>query len=279
MNELQALRDAVIANLDEGYDLCYVDQGDKLMSDQIDAVVAGDWESLWESNEEWYSDNRRHGAEYHAEEETKDVIRSWAIRDQRDYDDLYEEFKDTEEWDEVILAIQDRDTSDPYRDLAKRSGRVLMRQVIAGEDDAISFRRPTPTEVIAWLKEYAEPGTVLKRNKHNLDVVRATLNETSPEHGYVMGMIVYAADVSDLYDLGDVEYVDIVNPYLYLGNYYQGDGFCSEEPLDATFRVKRKDLRTDKGAPGYGWDEVAGVVTSYYEADIKPVKQQEEGAA
>lgn len=285
----EKFRDAVIAQLRDTYDLVFVNYDDKFTPEQVDHVVAGDWESLYETTEEWESDSRYRNAVDDATTEVNDVARQWAredtvrtlveagevvLADGEEVDDIdftSGSFAGTSEFDEIVDEIRDRDDSNPHKELAHHTGRVLMRAVIAGEDDAISYTTPTATDVIRWLNEHAEPGTVLKRNQHNVKVVREVLNECSPEFGYLMGMLVYAVDVGDLYDMpNDTEYVEVVNPYLYLGNYYQGDGYC-EGPLDAVFRIKRADLRTDKGAPGYGWDEVAGVYTSYYECEIRTV--------
>lgn len=282
----EKLRDDVIAQLKDGYDLTHVDQGDKLMSEQIDGVVAGDWEKVWGSSEDWEYLNRDGGARYEIKDEVAWVVKEWEehdrlmtyidageITDLDDFDDygtLADKFEETAEWYEVLEAIKERDTSDPYKELAHRSGSVLMRQVIAGEDASL-YGNHNPRAVLDWLIENAEEGTVLKRNKHNYEVVRSVIAESMHSLAYSMGMLVYAADVGDLYDMGDVEWVEIVNPFLYIGNYYQGDGYCSDKPLDAVFRVKRSDLTTDTGAAGYGWNEAAGVYTSAYEAELRPV--------
>lgn len=292
----ERLRDDIIAQLKDEYDLCYVAYDDRLSDTQIAALVRGDWETFDEDNWEWFADNRRDGATHESKDEIASVVKDWEEHDRvktyvdagevtdwaegdYPYDQLADAFEYTEEWHEVIGSIQDRDISNPYRDLAHQSGTILMRQVIAGEDAAL-YGNHTPTAVIEWLKESAEEGTVLKRNKHNLDVVRSVIAESMHSLGYSMGMLVYAMDVGDLYDMPyDTEWVEIINPFLYIGNYYQGDGYCSEQPLHATFRVKRADLRTDKDAPGYGWNEVAGVYTSAYECKVRAVPTTTKGEA
>jgi hypothetical protein len=287
----EKFRDDVIAQLKDDYALTHVDYNDRLMSEQIDAVVAGDWETVVTSNMDWEGENRHHGATYEIKDEVESVAKDWEVHDRvkayvdagvitdwaegdYPYDELADDFEHTPQWDEVLEAIKERDTSDPYKQLAGQSGQVLMRQVIANEDVAL-YGNHSPSAVIAWLKENLEPGSVLKRNKHNLDVVRSVISESMHSLAYSMGMIVYAANVGDLYEMGDCEYVEVVNPYLYIGNYYQGDGYCSEKPLDAVFRIKRSELTTDTGAAGYGWNEVAGVYTSAYEATVRKVAESE----
>lgn len=296
MKLFEKFRDDVIAQLKDCYHLTYVDYNDKLMKEQIDAVVAGDFEALYSSTMDWEGESRHHGATYEIKDEVESVAKDWAEHDRvkayvdagvitdwaegdYPYDELVDAFEDTDEWHAVLEAIKERDTSNPHKQLAGQSGSVLMRQVIANEDVAL-YGNHSPSAVIAWLKENLEPGSTLKRNKHNLDVVRSVISESMHSLAYSMGMIVYAANVGDIYDMGwpgedDESYVEVVNPYLYIGNYYQGDGYCSDEPLDAVIRIKRSELTTDTGAPGYGWNEVAGVYTSAYEATLRKVAGSE----
>jgi hypothetical protein len=273
--EMQDLLEACKGNLRPEYDLVYVDQGDKLDDEQVGYVVAAEWPALWESNAEWESENRHDGARYEAKDVLKDTLTSWVRggTDSDRYTELYDEFKGSQWWDDLIDEIKDRDRSDAWKELAHMTPQVLMRHVLAGEDSAL-YGNHSPTAVWRWLRDACEEGSVFKRTKHNLDVIRAVTAESMHSLAYSMGMLVYATDVGDLYDMGDVEWVEVVNPFLYIGNYYNGDGYCSDEPLHGTFRIKRKDLRTDKSAPGYGWDEVAGVYTSAYEAEVRAVKDE-----
>lgn len=279
---VKALTRQCLAELDEKYYLVYIDRGDELGRDQVAALARGDFETLWESITDWEGEARHRSAS----ESVNDLVEGIAQRWERTFDvdsaDLVAEWESTDDDERLREVIYDRDQSDVIGDLARNTSRVLMRTVVKGEDDCWyggAWPNLTPTDVITGLRDAAEPGTVLKRNKHNVDVVRSVLNEAFHTNAYLMGMLVYAVDPTELHDLGgNAEYVDIVNPYLYLGNYYMGDGWCSDKPLQGVFRVKREDVRTDRDAPGYGWDEVAGVVTSYYEAEIRPVPATE-GAA
>lgn len=271
--QLDALRDAIIANLDDTYELVYVDRGDELGDDQVAAIVRGDFEALWEMNWEWEADSRHAGARYEAEDEAKAIIREWERRDERDYDDLYDEFECSEQWDEVLDEIKWRDRSDPYRDLARSTGLVLCRTLIVGEDESWSFNADlTPIEVMTDAGIAPTP--------HNHKAIKDALVECSPEYSVLMGSLIYALDVGDIYDLpgdSDAE-IEIVNPHLWIGNPFAGSGYCTDEPLEATFRIKRSELQTDKDAWGYGWDEVAGVYTRAYEAEVRPVEKKEQAA-
>ena len=271
VNTMEVLAAEVEKRLEKGYELVYVDYNDQLSTEQVAALARNDMEGLFTSRfEDFESESRHMSAMEISMEVAKEVIRDWEAEHDEDLGEVLDDWEASDERDDIIDTIKDRDTSNPLKELAHRTGRVLMRSIIVHEDDAWSRQQVKPTEVINAYVECAEEGTVFKRNKHNLQLVRGILNECSPEHSTLLGMIVYAVDVGDLYDLPNCEYVDIINPHLYLGNPFMGDGFC-DGPIDGIIRVKREDMRTDRDAFGYGWDEVAGVVTSYYDVEIKPV--------
>lgn len=284
------LADLLIAGLDESYHLVDVAYDDKLTAEQVEMVVAGDWERLWDHSE-WESDSRRDGAQWHAELEAKDnlrrifhlnttrtdaELRSLLVgSDISDEATAFDEFKDSDAWDRLIEAISDRDSSNPYSQLAGHTGYVLMRQLLAAEDDWWDHEPLTASQVIGRIagfdgEQYGhrEVTVAFKRNTYNIGVVREVLRECSPEFSLLAPQLVYAVDVADLYDAGDCEYVEITDPHLLLGNPFTGTGWCSDDPIRGTFRIPRGDLTTDKGAFGYGWDEIAGVVTSAYKADF-----------
>lgn len=286
---VQAFADAVIEAMDEKYELVWNDYRDGLGRDQIEAVVAGDRDEIdGGTSFDWISDVRYDGArreldelankvrdEWEREEQVEALVANGTITDwgegDFDYGRLEEDFHDSTYWDEARFVMEERDTSDPVKDLAHHTGKVLMRHVLANEDAAL-YGNHGNREVLEWLAANAEEGSSIPVNTHNLDVVSAVTAESMHSLAYTMGMLVYAVDLGDIYDFPhDTEWVEVINPYLYLGNYYQGDGYCSEKPLEATIRIKRSDLRTDRGAPGYGWDEVAGVYVSAYEAKIRAV--------
>lgn len=268
--------DDCIANLDETYELVYIDYRDGLTDEQVAALAAQDWEALDELVEEWLHEVRFEGANYHRAEVMDLVERQWVAAHGEDSEIpslVRSEFELSDWYDELRYEIEERDRSNPIRDLARSTGRVLMRQVV-GEarwnvyhsDDDFETRREF---VIDLLKDLGVPATA-----YNMECVEMTLAECGD---YVAAMLVYAVDVGDLYDSMNAEEVEIINPYLYLGNPYMGDGYCQEQ-LAGKVRIRRDELTTDKGAFGYGWDEVAGVVVSAYECELRSVGADSESA-
>jgi hypothetical protein len=280
---LGALRDEIIKRLDKSYQLVYVDYRDELTDEQVAMIARGDYESLWESSIDWESGSRSDGARYHINELVDDVIRDWEREDDADYSELKDGFDLSAEWDEVNEAIQDRDDSDPYREMAAHTSDVLMRvnvdyQMVDPEasphpeDNAYPMGEEDPSPE-RLLTDVGLPVT-----ERNVKVANSILANSNPYYSGATCSWIFAADVEWLYMLSsDPEaIIEITNPYLWLGNPWQGDGWVNEEPFEGTVRVKRGNLRTDKDNWGYGWNAVVGgVYVSGYEVELKVVEKEE----
>jgi hypothetical protein len=247
--------DDCLTNLLGEYELVYVDYRDQLTDEQVAWLAAKDWESLDASMDEWLDDVRYESADYHRTEVMDETEAEWAEAHGHEIAEAVRSaFRDTDLHDELRYAIEDRDRSNPLRDLAGNTPRVLMRQVLGearltSEDDIEDL----------ILADLGVPDI-----EHNREAIRNTL----PECGeWVQAMIVCAVDPSDLYNTMTAKEVEVIDPYLYLGNPYMGDGYC-EEQLHAAIRLDRDSLTTDKSAFGYGWEEIAGVYVSAYECNL-----------
>lgn len=259
----------VMENMASSYDLVYVSYDDKLTTSQVAAVAAGDYETLDSEMMEWESDSRYAGAEYEAKELLRDTCQNLFRRDLiDDVDEAYDKVYNSEAWEEITEAIRERDNSNAAKELAGQSGWVLMRQVLLNEDQSMHRNSLSVASIVEAFQKHTQ--TTLKVTEQNTRAIEQVIAEVEGPTGGVMGMILYAARVSDLFELmGHQGVVAIKNPYLYLGNPFVGDGYVSDDPLEATFYVDRKDLTTDESAFGYGWDAVTGGVTiSAYEADV-----------
>jgi hypothetical protein len=249
------------ANLDRSYELVHVDYRDGLTDEQVDALAGKDWEALDESLEEWLDETRYEGADYHRKEVMEQTEREWTeVHGYEIAEAVREAFESTDFYDELRFAIEDRDTSNPIRDLAGSTGMVLMRHLFGDIDHDAGLG-----EVLDILG--------LENTEANIKAVQDTLAEVVHPGFCANVQVVYAVSPSDLYDTMNDDFVEIVNPFLYIGNPYMGDGYC-EHQLEGVLRLKRDELTTDKGAFGYGWDEVAGVYASAYEVEIRRVPNQ-----
>lgn len=257
----------IIANLNESYDLIYVDYRDQLNDAQKAALVKGDWDGLINDPdiEEWESASRYEGTKYVIDEAVKDVISTWEDEDGEFYSEIADDFDGSTDWDEVRYEIEGRGKGDWLEELVSHSGDVLLRINVLDEDHGYAFNDVQAEDVLA---DVGLPVT-----EANVKNMNSTLAECSPEFSVLLGYWIVGADLSDLYKLPyDCEQVEIVNPYLYLGNPFSGSGWISDDPFEGVVQVARKDLRTDKDAFGYSIDNIfGGVSPSSYQAEIRAI--------
>lgn len=259
---LKALRDALIDQLYETYDMVYVSQGDKFSDDQVSMIARGDMEGLWESTEEWESDNRYESAKYTITEDLASVIREWEGEDDADYSELAEDFDNSDEWQEVRYAIEERDTSNWMAQLARGSGQVLMRITALDEDDALSYQEVGSRQLLSLIG--------LPDTEHNVEQARSVIANASPEYSVCMGAWLASVDVEDLVKLPyDCTEIKITNPGFWFGNMFAGSGWA--EQFEGTITIKREDLRTDRDAFGYGWIATSGSYENAFPVEFEPV--------
>lgn len=251
------VRDELLKRIDgKTYPLVYVDYRDELSDKSVAAIVKGDYETLDEENWEWESDSRDESAKTIIEELFQEI-------DDLEFD--FDEFFGTEEYDEVRFAVEDRDDSEPYKQLCRNTGNTLLRIEAIGEDNGWAFQEVTPAQILDQIG--------FERSEHNVKAIDKCLLEVSPEFGVTMGYWVIGADIEVLYNLpvreGDYE-VEIVNPFLFLGNPFSGRGWITEVALEGIVTVQRSDLRSDKDAFGYSVQEIFGHPSaSDFDAEIR----------
>lgn len=264
---LTTLATAVIAGLDASYNLVFVDQGDQLTDEQVEAIVENDFPKLFELTEQFESDARDASLREIVTAAVAETIQAWENEDDADYSQLADEFELTDEWESVNEAVTERDNSDWLRQLAAATPDVLLRINVFNEDDAYDHEAVAPE---AALVKVGLPVTA-----SNVATMAETLANASPEFSVLLGYWIVGADVEDLHAMtSDATQVQIVNPHLYLGNPFAGSGFISEVAFEGTVTVKREDLHTDKGAFGYGVDDLyGGLNASQYRAEITPVAE------
>lgn len=269
---MSALADAIIAGLDRTYDLVYVDYRDQLSTEQVAYLVRRDYDSLWDSTAEWESDARYDSVKQIIEAAALDVVRDWELEDDADYDGLDGELEGTEDFDRVRFEIEERDAGGWPRQLAAQSGSVLLRLPVAAldEDHAFAYEPVSAMQVLTRLG--------IEPTDEDLAAVTYVLDNATPEWSTLMGYWVIGAHVSDVYDLPDDPdaMIEIVNPHLYLGNPFAGDGFVSDKPLHTTITVRRDALTTDGDAFGYSLDDIyGGLNPSDFEATIRAATNEE----
>lgn len=236
-----------LERLDKNYELIFVDYDDKLYDEQIDAVVSGDFEKVYDLTSDFESESSWHGMKYVIEETFPD------------WDMLSDEDQET-----VREAIQERDTSDFITTLIRHTPDPLLRINVVDEDNCWSYEEVKPRQVLKAVG--------LRATKHNVREVDYALANASPEYSTLLGYWVVSVDLEALWTAPEEADVKITNPYLYLGNPFMGDGFITEHALEGVVTVKRNEIHTDKGAFGYGVNEIyGGLSPSQFHADIEVV--------
>jgi hypothetical protein len=273
-----ALADAMIAGLDEKYDLVYVDYRDQFSDDQVAALVRGDLETLWDKSSEWESNAREESITEILKQVGDDVIRDWQIDDERqdldegDYEPLVDGFFGTEEYERVRDAIDQRDRAQWPTQMAGQTPAVLLRIAAAEIDEDNAFTGGDVAADHVLMRLGAAP------TEENTYVVQEMLKEADYPGAVLMGYWIVGADVSDVYKLPTEPdtLVEIVNPHLYMGNPFAGTGMITDGPLTHTVRVRRDQLRTDAEAFGHAVTEVfGGLNPSSFAATITAVPAEE----
>lgn len=265
--DLRALAGEVESDMPAKVTLIYVDRNDELTDKQVDAIVRGDTDDLWESVSEWEMEARWTGACDAVDDLARDVIRRWEREDDADYSDLHEEFGISDERDALLDLARERDDSDVIGDLARNTGRVLLRMPIDGLDEDASMDDVDAAEFLRRIGFDATDNNV----KHANEI----LAETSYPGAVRMGYALISVDVSDLWALpidGETEVV-IHKPHVYYGNPFAGSGWAAG-PFDGTLTYKRNELTSDRDAFGYSWTEIAGPYLPAYDGEVT-VKTEE----
>lgn len=193
-----------------------------------------------------------------------EIVNEWNESTGANLDFVLDALTDGDEFERVREAVEERDTGEWVDRLISNTPRVLLRINVLDEDHAYSYGEVKPRRVLKDLG--------LRATKANVERVSYVLVNASPEYSVLLGYWIVGAELSDIYSLpNDPEAdVEIVNPYLYLGNPFSGSGFISEKPLEGVVRVKREDLRADRDAFGYAVDEIyGGLGPSDFECELR----------
>lgn len=253
------------ARTEKWISLVYVHYDDRLTDDQVDAVVrnAGWEDDAWESFFEWTSEAQCLSASEWIEQAVKDH-REAAYREHDDEDWLTLDLTfDQEEW--VREVLYDRDDSKPLDDLLSNTPaqplRVPLGEMPRHDDGTVSAAGLAEmlgvTYSDAWQRVIDEIMAEVWDGVQYLEVHLLAYVDLDPEW----------------LDLPEDALVTFTTPHLWITNPYAGNGFEGAlEDAGVTLTVKRGDLRTDRDAPGYSWQSVAGPHWPAYHSEIEVPK-------
>lgn len=249
-----------------GFDLYYVDYRDEFTDEQVEEIIDGQrLDNVVEEVVEAFGESQYLTAREHVEDFAREAIRDMSLdlEDDQDEEDLLAEFMYSDLSDELRHHIEDRDESDPIRDLAGHTSDPLVQYV---PDPVIEIdvedEEESNSEVARVLTELG-----LSSTQHNVEAMYSAMANC---HGPTEVRVLFTADMEEMIDL-TVEEVRLKNPALLLLNPYDGSGMDTDN-MKGTITVPRDQIRLDS-ALGYGsWDNIAGVVVSAYTVDAEYVR-------
>jgi hypothetical protein len=264
------LLDEATEDLDETYQLVYVDYRDQLDSKAIDAMLSGDTEEFFSLFSDWESEQQWSGAEYHEKDLVDTILHRWARADNEfDPDVLRDLWEGSEAQDSLREEIRARDSSDWVRDLARNTPAVLFRIRASDDDFDCNWADDDPQtaeELCAWVK--------LPADERNVKAAQSII-----DNAQTFGVLYFlvTVDVLDLVRAPEGASIEFTDPHVLLSNPYAGDGH--EEQLFGKVTVPVSEVKTDAGQFGYSWMEIAGVYVSAYASEyrvVAPVPERQE---
>jgi hypothetical protein len=242
----QAAAELTVSRLDEKYALVHIDRGDRLTDDQVQKLIAGDEEVL---DEDWVSENRWHGVNLVLDEILDEGAR-----------DFLEEHEALEQ---VREAIEDRDESDPIRDLMRETGSKLLRYRLDAEAAAGAWKF-SDEQVNSAAHALAAAADIDFWD--NCEALRELVAHASYGGGLY---VLWRGDIKPVYDaVCTVRFSDTASkvtvqwtdPELLLLDQWNGSGHTVRVrgTVRLVFDPDRLCLDTAHAPGGYSWTDVVG---------------------
>jgi hypothetical protein len=261
--------------------LRFVDYDDRLTAEQMNMILAGAWTDAENDVDENFSDNAFEEATRIAETEINAAFEGG--RYDREWDEL-----ESDEQDTARYAVEERDDSDPVKDLLRNTPDQLMRTSLGTPESLLKDRW-------AAAGSRLDGGGFEARQKAVSDLLAASGMDTSAEgvqdeiaalvnegpydwHEGVQLDVIWYGGVEDAvptprFESPETEgqkVLEFAKPHVLLIDKWNGSGHevVIPAPLKRTLtRVGYDDQEApqtgraylDSDAGGYGWDAVAGV--------------------
>ena len=171
---------------------------------------------------------------------------------------LKENFPDMSEEDEEAITeyIYEHNDSNPERDLLRNTGSQYFYYSLGFDDDGMEQEGGSPFDqrVEAVIKKLGVDDDAMRK------VVRSALNES----GYGGSVVIlFEDDIEDMLEAGDV-----IKFYpkseLCIMNRGNGSGYSVALGRELIFQFDRKNLHSDRGAPGYSFThDVCGMTRGF----------------
>lgn len=277
---------AIIAANTSPVSLRFVSYDDRLTKEQVSMILAGQWNDAEDDVDEKFSDNAYEEAVSTARTEINEAVAEG--RFDREWDDL-----DPDEQDEARHAVEERDDSDPVKDLLRNTPDQLLRTSLGRPAERLSEPRWASGSRLddgGFEARQEAVAALLKDSGMDVDApeVKEAIGELVNEgphewHEGVQVDVIWYGGIEDAVptprgespETEGQKVLEFSRPHILLIDKWNGSGHevVVPAPLKRTLtRVGYDDEAApqtgraylDSDTEGYGWDSVAGVYMPAY---------------
>lgn len=273
--------------------LRFVDYDDKLTKEQIGMILSGAWNDAENDVEDRFSDHAYAEAVKVATEELETAVQEG--RFDREWDEL-----DPDEQDAARYAVEERDDSEPVKDLLRNTPPQLMRTSLGNPSERLAEPRWTSghhQDNGGFEARHNAVEALLKESGMDTSApgVTAAIEELITEGPYdwhegVQLDVIFYSEIDDVVpstqfdndsDAGKEKVLEFPKPHILLIDKWNGSGHdvVVPAPLKRTLARPAEDgseaprtgrVYLDDSGDGYSWDDVCGLVKSAYGGDGAP---------
>jgi hypothetical protein len=271
----------IIAANDGPVSLRFVNYDDRLTKEQMSMILAGQWVDAENDVDENFSDSAYEEAVTIARTELEEAVQEG--RFDREWDEL-----DTDDQDAVRYAIEERDDSDPVKDLLRNTPDQLLRTSLGRPAERLPEPRWTSGHRLedgGFTARHDAVAGLLKESGMEVDTaeVREAIEELINEGPYdwhegVQLDVIWYGGIDDAVptprgespDAEGSKVLEFAQPHILLIDKWNGSGHDVVVPAALKRTLTRVGYEEeeapqtgraylDSDAGGYGWDDVAGV--------------------
>ncbi|MET4144129.1 hypothetical protein [Arthrobacter sp. UYCo732] len=276
----------IIAANQSPVSLRFVDYDDRLTQEQMSMILAGQWVDAENDVDDNFADNAYEEATTTARTEIDEAVEEG--RFDREWDDL-----DPDEQDEARRAVEERDDSDPIKDLLRNTPDQLLRTSLGRPAERLSEPRWSSGHRLddgGFAARHSAVSGLLKDSGMDVDSpeVRDAIDELVNEGPYdwhegVQLDVLWYGGIDDAVPTPRTEspetegrkVLDFAKPHVLLIDKWNGSGHDVVVPAAMKRTLTRVGYDEeeapqtgraylDSDAGGYGWDSVAGVYKPAY---------------
>lgn len=271
---------ALMANLEDSYDLVFVDYDDCLTSQQVKYMIVDDWESLFEDLNEWESDSREYGFDY-VLRDALDQVRKDLDPEEWDEDSISEAmdtFHLSQEHETFREAVLDRDSGRWFEQLVNQTSNIYVRIPLNASSDGVYVPYDSNAEEGTLCKEFAQKMDALLIPQIGMSI-HDTLVRWAEDYGacdyWYQPWVFGTLNLSDLRFVPSDSDVTVTGGTILIWDSTSGAGAELDLPeeLSLSVTVPRDALIPDVGGWGYGFEDGCGLVRGLWPLTVAKANQ------